>query len=58
MNFCPIAPINQPSIVDVGEIGMTLIMLSRTIVCTSLSAFVGTTFGELNVAPQSQTFVA
>ncbi len=60
--FCPklvnaTVLINQLSIVDVGEIGMALIVLSPTMVWRSLSVFVGTTFGELNVVPRNQTLV-
>jgi hypothetical protein len=51
-------PINQPSIVDVGETRMALSVLSSTMVWKSLSAFVGMTFGDLNIAFQSQIFVA
>jgi hypothetical protein len=60
--FCPklvnaSALINQLSIVDVGETGMALIVLSPTMVWRFLSVFVGMTFGKLNVAPRSQTLV-
>jgi hypothetical protein len=41
----------QSSIVDARETRMALIVLSPTMVWRSLSAFVGMTFGELNVAP-------
>jgi hypothetical protein len=51
-------PINQPLIVDVGETRTALIMLSPTMVWRSLDVFVGTTFGELNITPRSQTLVA
>jgi hypothetical protein len=37
---------------------VTLIMLSPTMVSRSLNAFMGTTFGKLNIVPQNQTIVA
>ncbi len=37
---------------------MALILLSPTMIRRFLNAYVGTTFGELNIIPQSQTIIA